>query len=199
MEAHSQTLFITFLLQIQEKNNRCVNQVTLDQLERICKLFTEAPDSYFSNPLNQNNNNTAACCDSTWGVSDQFSICGSLLPSNNFPIFSYPIHDCVQPESYWTFDYIYGINIDVIILTVHILIFWTILTLLETNMIKIGWTKLKEKRYGNTVSGGDQVDDDVQKEKDNIYANEDNLMRVIDQQMSTNLNLFLGSKSDKEI
>ena len=152
--------------------------MTLEQLDRICKLFTESPDSYFGNPVNQNNNNTAACCDSTWGVSEEFSICGTLLPSTILPIFSYPIHQCVEPESYWTFDYVYGINIDVIILTIEIFLFWTLLTLIETNLLKVSWIKLTEKYHGSGVSRSAQEDDDVQKEKDSVYANNDNLMRV---------------------
>ena len=145
----------------------------MDQLERICKLFKEDPGSYFSLGLDQNNNKTAACCDQAWGVTEENAICGQHLPDILFPI-----HPCVEPESYWTFDYVYGINIDVIILSIDIVIFWVILTLLETNLLKIGWTKLKEKYYGASVSTSDQVDEDVQKEKDSIYANNDNLMRV---------------------
>ena len=145
--------------------------MTLDQLERICKLFKEDPVSYFSD--NPNNNKTAACCDEAWGVTEDNAICGQFLPQ-----ISSSIHACVEPESYWTFDYVYGINIDVIILSIDIVIFWVILTLLETNLLNIGWTKLKEKYYGASVSTSGQVDEDVQKEKDSIYANNDNLMRV---------------------
>ena len=169
----------TFVLQIQEKNNRCVNQVTLDQLERICKLFTEAPDSYFGNPVNQNNNDTAACCDTKWGVSEEYSICGTLLPNSLLPFLPYPIHQCVEPESYWTFDYVYGINIDIIILTIDVFLFWTILTLLETNHLKVSWSKMKERYYRSSVHRPGQEDDDVQKEKDSVYSNKDNLMRVV--------------------
>ena len=129
--------------------------------------------SYFDPRLNQNNNKTAACCDEAWGVTEDNAICGQFLP----PIPK-PIHACVEAESYWTFDNVYGINIDIIILSIDIVIFWVILTLIETNLLNIGWTKLKEKYYGSSVRTTDQVDDDVQKEKDSIYANNDNLMRV---------------------
>ena len=143
----------------------------MDQLERICKLFKENPVSYFG--FNQDNNKTAACCDQAWGVTEDNAICGQYLP----PI-PFPIHSCVQPESFWTFDYVYGINIDVIILAIDIVIFWVILTLLETNLLNIGWIKLKEKYYGPSVSTSGLVDEDVQREKDSIYSNNDNLMRV---------------------
>ena len=76
------------------------------------------------------------------------------------------------------FDYVYGINIDVIILTIEIFLFWTLLTLIETNLLKVSWIKLTEKYHGSGVSRSAQEDDDVQKEKDSVYANNDSLMRV---------------------
>lgn len=106
-------------------------------------------------------------------MTEENAICGQIVPP-----LEKPIHACVQAESYWTFDYVYGINIDIIILSIDIVLFWVILTLIETNLLNIGWTKLKEKYYGASVSSTAQVDDDVQKEKDSIYANNDNLMRV---------------------
>ena len=106
-------------------------------------------------------------------MTEENAICGQIVPP-----LDKPIHACVQAESYWTFDYVYGINIDIIILSIDIVLFWVILTLIETNLLNIGWTKLKEKYYGASVSSTAQVDDDVQKEKDSIYANNDNLMRV---------------------
>ena len=133
----------------------------------------------YLNPLisqNNNNNKTAACCDQAWGVTEENAICGQILdleiPGN------YTVHACVEAESFWTFDYVYGINIDIIILSIDIVLFWVILTLIESNLLNIGWTKLKEKYYGSSLRSTDQVDDDVQKEKDSIYANNDNLMRV---------------------
>ena len=147
----------------------------MDQLERICKLFKEDPLTYLDPRISQNNNNnkTAACCDQAWGVTEDNAICGQILPP--IPV---PVHACVEAESFWTFDYVYGINIDIIILSIDIVLFWVILTLIESNLLNIGWTKLKERYYGSSVRSADQVDDDVQKEKDSIYANNDNLMRV---------------------
>ena len=161
---------------IQEKNNRCFNQVTLDQLEPTCKLFKEDPGIYFTINQQQNNNNTAACCDTKWGVSEDYAICGTIL---NGSLSQYHIHDCVEPESFWTFDYLYGINIDVIILFIDIIIFWTLLTLIETHVISRGWTKLMERIHGNVVEKPSNIDDDVKQEQEAVYDNKDNLMRVV--------------------
>ena len=165
---------------IQEKNNRCVNQVSLDQLEPTCKLFKEDPLLYFVGQYNQDNNNTAACCDTYVGVSEEYAICGTTIHAQVGDISKdLYIHPCVEPESFWTFDYLYGINIDVIILFVDIILFWTLLTLIETNVLSRGWTKLMEKVYGNEVEKPNNIDDDVLEEQKSVYDNKDNLMRVV--------------------
>ena len=165
---------------IQEKNNRCLNQFNLDQLEPTCKLFKEDPVIYFLNQFNQDNNNTAACCDTYVGVSEDYAICGSILHAGEGDLTKdFYIHPCVEPESFWTFDYLYGINIDVIILFVDIIVFWTILTLIETNVLSRGWTKLMERIYGNEVETPKNIDDDVLEEQKSVYDNKDNMMRVV--------------------
>ena len=165
---------------IQEKNNRCFNQVNLDQLEPTCKMFKEDPGIYFLEQYNQDNNNTASCCDTNVGVSEDYAICGTILPAGTGNLTSdMYIHPCVEPESFWTFDYLYGINIDVIILLIDIIVFWTILILIETNVLSRGWTKLMEKIYGNEVEEPKNIDDDVLEEQKSVLDNKDNLMRVV--------------------
>ena len=104
------------------------------------------------------------------------SICGKELQgaSNIYTIMS-----CVTMKSYWTWDKLDGINIDVVILAVDCLLFWTLLVMIEAGYLKKGWTKLKEKMYGASVERPVSVDDDVKTEEESVYNNEDNLMRVV--------------------
>ena len=114
------------------------------------------------------------------GVSEDYAICGSILHAGVGDLTKdFYIHPCVEPESFWTFDYLYGINIDVIILFVDIIVFWTILTLIETNVLSRGWTKLMERIYGNEVETPKNIDDDVLEEQKSVYDNKDNMMRVV--------------------
>ena len=158
---------------VQENNTRCMNQVQLDQLETTCQLFREAPGEYFLPPISQSaisNQNTAACCDHQWGVAEENSICGSNVTTNTgIPI---PIHGCVVAQSYWTFDFLYGINIDVIILFIDIILFWMLLGFIETKLLSKGWTKLKEKTLGTSVEQPAHVDEDVQREQKSVYSNQ---------------------------
>ena len=163
---------------VQEKNNRCFNQVNLDQLEATCKLFKENPASYFYEV--SQSNITAACCDTEVGVSEEYAICGKTIQAEIVDkIADFHIQSCVESESFWTFDHINGINIDVIILCVNIIISWTLLTLIETNILKRVWTKLMESIYGNEVEVPKNIDDDVLEEQESVYDNKDNLMRVV--------------------
>ena len=111
-----------------------------------------------------------------WGVTANASICGKELQgaSNIYTIMS-----CVTMKSYWTWDKLDGINIDVVILAVDCLLFWTLLVMIEAGYLKKGWTKLKEKMYGASVERPESVDDDVKTEEESVYNNEDNLMRVV--------------------
>ena len=157
-------------MQVQESNTRCANQATLEKLTTICRLFTE-DSSYFTGYETEKNNKTAACCDSQWNVPEDYAICGK-------EVHGFQIHGCVEEASYWTFDKLNGINIDVIILCVNVVLFWVILIFIETNVIKKGWIKLKEMIYGSEVSRPEVVDEDVQKERDSIFLN-NNLMKVV--------------------
>ena len=122
------------------------------------------------------NYKNARCCDIKWDVPEEFAICGkSLMFNTSQPIF---VHDCVEEASYWNYDYQDGINIDVIILFLNIFISWVILIFIETNLIRKGYIKLLEVFYGSRVSAPAVVDEDVQREKDSIYMN-NNMMKVI--------------------
>ena len=176
--------FLGFI-NIQETNARCVNQVKIDQLETACELFHNDPGSYFSGQNAQSNQQTAACCDSRWGVQPEYAICGTYLQTASK---NYTIHKCVEQDSFWTFDLILGINIDVIILCIDIVLFWIILALIETNILSKAWTKIKESYYGKTVVRPTNIDDDVKKEQESVYNNNDNLMRIIN--LSKRFNKF---------
>ena len=156
------------MIQVQESNTICATSVTTDELTTLCKLFTE--DTSFIEK--GDNIRTAMCCDTKWDVPEEYAICGKNLGLNLM------VHGCVEEASYWNFDYQDGIYIDVILLCINAIICWVILIFAETNLIKKGYIKLMERIHGSTVSTPTVVDDDVQKEKESIYL-ENNLMKVI--------------------
>ena len=145
----------------------------MDELTTVCKLFA-GDSSFFDNDYNDNNK-TAMCCDTKWKVPEEYAICGRVLSDSDS---EYQIHGCVEEASYWTFDYQKGINIDVIIMCVNVAVFWLILIFIETNVIKKGWIKLTEMYYGSRVSPPTVIDDDVQKERDSVFLN-NNMMKVV--------------------
>ena len=71
--------------------------------------------------------------------------------------------------SFWTWDSLSGININLVILAVNILVFWALLIFTEMNITKLLWIKVKEVFYGSGVSTPSEVDSDVRAEKDNVF------------------------------
>ena len=145
--------------------------MTHDQLTNVCKLFTEDISLLNNSFTGENNNQTAACCDTQWNIPENYSICGQTIEGLK-------ISDCVVEKSYWTWDYQNGINIDVIIMVINIVIFWAILIFIETDLLKIMFIEIRKIFYGKTVVPPQNVDNDVQKEKESVYTN-NNLMKVI--------------------
>ena len=70
-----------------------------------------------------------------WGVAANASICGKVVEAAGF---SYTIMDCVTMESFWTWEPLTGINIDVVLLVVNCFIFWSLLVLIEARYLKKG-------------------------------------------------------------
>ena len=71
--------------------------------------------------------------------------------------------------SFWTWESLTGININLVILAVNILVFWAFLISTEMNITKLLWIKVKEVFYGSRVSTENEVDSDVRAEKDNVF------------------------------
>ena len=71
--------------------------------------------------------------------------------------------------SFWTWDSQSGININLVILAVNVLLFWTILIFTELNITKLVWIKMKEMVYGSKVEMPNNVDSDVKLEKDSVF------------------------------
>ena len=71
--------------------------------------------------------------------------------------------------SFWTWDSQTGININVVILAVNVLLFWAVLIFTELNITKLLWIKMKEMVYGSKVSMPNNVDSDVKLEKDTVF------------------------------
>ena len=83
-------------------------------------------------------------------------------------------------ESFWTWEALDGINIDVLTLVINVFIFWTILILIEMDLVKLLWIKIKEELYGSRVALPTHIDNDVKLEKDTIFNDHinNNVMKV---------------------
>ena len=83
-------------------------------------------------------------------------------------------------QSFWTWEALDGINIDVLTLAINIFIYWTILILIEMDLVKLLWIKIKEQLYGSRVALPTNIDDDVKLEKDTIFNDHinNNVMKV---------------------
>ena len=77
----------------------------------------------------------------------------------------------------WTWEPLSGLNIDFSVLAINVILFWTILILIEMDLVKRLWIKVKELVYGNKVTYPRHVDEDVQTEKDTVFS-EKNMMKV---------------------
>ena len=71
--------------------------------------------------------------------------------------------------SFWTWDSQTGININIVILAVNVLLFWAVLIFTELNIIKLLWIKMKEMVYGSKVAMPNNIDSDVKLEKDTVF------------------------------
>ena len=71
--------------------------------------------------------------------------------------------------SFWTWDSQTGININIVMLAVNVLLFWAVLIFTELNITKLLWIKMKEMVYGSKVSMPNNVDSDVKLEKDTVF------------------------------
>ena len=80
--------------------------------------------------------------------------------------------------SFWTWDSQSGININLVILAVNVLLFWTILIFTELNITKLLWIKMKEMVYGSKVEMPSNVDSDVKLEKDSVFQVKNNQLNI---------------------
>ena len=80
--------------------------------------------------------------------------------------------------SFWTWDSQSGININLVILAVNVLLFWTILIFTELNITKLLWIKMKEMVYGSKVEMPSNVDSDVKLEKDSVFQVKNNQLDI---------------------
>merc|ERR1719460_389534 len=92
-------------------------------------------------------NSTVACCDTKWGVPEALQLCGEDRQIA-----------CREMISFWTWESLTGININLVILAVNILVFWAFLISTEMNITKLLWIKVKEVFYGSRVSTENEVD-----------------------------------------
>jgi hypothetical protein len=82
--------------------------------------------------------------------------------------------------SFWNWESQTGININILVLALNVLLFWAILIITEMGLIKLAGIKLNELRFGSKVKEPTQVDTDVQQEKDTVSNNyvNNNVMKV---------------------
>ena len=95
---------------------------------------------------------------------------GTLIPCRYFsPPFSNQCTETRETLSFWTWDSQTGININMVILAVNVLIFWAVLIFTELNITKLLWIKMKEMVYGSKVAMPSNIDSDVKQEKDTVF------------------------------
>jgi len=104
-------------------------------------------------------------------MGSEYAICGQAIGNIQ-------VHGCVEEDSYWTFDELKGINIDVLITCANVVVFWLLLIFIETNLIKKGWIKIKQLYHGSKVAPPTHVDEDVKKESESVYMN-NNVLKVV--------------------
>ena len=94
---------------------------------------------------------------------------GTLIPCRYFfPVFN-QFTETRETLSFWTWDSQTGININIVILAVNVLIFWAVLIFTELNITKLLWIKMKEMVYGSKVAMPSNIDSDVKQEKDTVF------------------------------
>ena len=81
--------------------------------------------------------------------------------------------------SFWTWDSQTGININIVILAVNVLIFWAVLIFTELNITKLLWIKMKEVVYGSKVAMPSNIDSDVKQEKDTVFQVQEMISKSI--------------------
>jgi len=155
---------------VQEANNLCVAGIQRETLQFICKKYTEVPELILANKQ------YVQCCMDDL-VDPQYAICGknitvisqnTVIPGTDIP--------CHEIESFYTWDPLRGINLDMLMLCVDGCLFFLILVLIETKILYKLLGFIKERLPGfYTFEKNDQMlDNDVQNEQERVNHDADN-------------------------
>jgi len=155
------------IISVQESNNLCSSGIELDTLINICQTFKEKPMTMAMNP------GYIKCCIGDV-VGEENQVCDTDVSFNGHLIFNATDIPCHKMESFFTFDPLKGINLDVIMLFVDGLIYFLILVMIEAKFVARlrvmiqgilpGYYRIKNKI-------DDAVDDDVEAEQLRINNN----------------------------
>jgi len=160
--AFAQSVFV--IVDVQEQNSVCANALPKNQLNQACQLISQLINmDTFDNSSIFTLSSIIACCDTRWEVPEDYQLCGQELNTEGTLI------PCRETLSFWTWDSQTGININIVILAVNVLIFWAVLIFTELNITKLLWIKMKEMVYGSKVAMPTNIDSDVKQEKDTVF------------------------------
>merc|ERR1719458_2429180 len=158
--AFAQSVFV--IVDVQEKNAICANALPSNQLNQACQLISQMIGDIDNSSIYQLSS-IISCCDTRWEVPEDNQLCGQELNEEGTLI------PCRETLSFWTWDSQTGININIVILAVNVLIFWAVLIFTELNITKLLWIKMKEVVYGSKVAMPSNIDSDVKQEKDTVF------------------------------
>eukprot|EP00092_Neocalanus_flemingeri_P060351 GFUD01072319.1.p1 GENE.GFUD01072319.1~~GFUD01072319.1.p1 ORF type:complete len:1563 (-),score=388.51 GFUD01072319.1:54-4385(-) len=152
---------------VQEANNLCVAGIQRETLEYICQKYSEIPQLILANKQ------YVQCCMEDL-VDPKYAICGKnitvgpdfVIPGSELP--------CHQIESFYTWDPLKGINLDILMLFVDGCLFFLILVLIETKILYKILASLKERIPGYYTFQNEEhlLDDDVQIEQERVNSND---------------------------
>jgi len=148
------------IISVQESNNLCTNSVELDTLVFICKGLIDKPQALIAS---QSLQKIAQCC-MPHLVGPENQACDKNLT------ISIPCH---ETKSFFTFDALNGINLDIIMLCVDGLIYFIILVMIEAKFFARLKVMVQEMipGYYQIKQVEETLDDDVEEEQKRI--NED--------------------------
>ena len=159
---------------MQERNNLCSHGIDFDTLEAICKQIQDQPLILKSDVVGS----YSSCCLPGF-VNESIAICGKTFDTPLGPVSAAPCH---KPESFFTWDPLTGINLDLLIMTATSILYFLLIIFKESNFI----TSFFGSSGVKTVKP--VLDDDVLAEQERIdlvknrprKINEDDILSVYD-------------------
>merc|ERR1719192_2468977 len=159
---------------VQQANNLCELGIERETLVELCKNFKQIPQLIkFSS--------SAECCLPAL-VPPEFAICGKNLTMNGKVVIQASENPCHEVESFFTWDALRGINLDILILLVDGVLLFPLLVLIESKALARLWSHVKNfiPGYFQFASSYEELDNDVKEEQERVNNSNNNsdILRV---------------------